>query len=438
MQRKSLSRRTALSLTAGSVLAGLGVTTASSETEEGVSRESFEILDGTEQETTVYVTTAEADGPTVVVVGGVHGNEVAGYVAADEVADWTIDAGTLVTIPEANAVAIERGTRTDDEGSDLNRQFHEGSEPETELARAIWNVVAEADPDVVVDLHESTGIYAGDPVDGVGQAIFHSDGGGAPATAADAVDYVTANYVDDPDLAFQTGRFSGPNSNPQGLLVHKAARDLGADAYLVETLSTDVDLESRLQWHSVIVERLVTDELFPEEVPDNGHAPEDPGDEDTDESTDEIDDEPADDTDEVDDEPADDADDEPADEADGGPEETDDADEPVEERPDDTTEDGADTPDRESPVAKITTDPSGADELSLDSGQTVVLDGSCSCAPDGELVCYEWDVGRDGCFDATGETLEVTISADGDHSVVLRVTDDAGVTATEEITLSAN
>ncbi|WP_440769542.1 PKD domain-containing protein [Natronorubrum sp. DTA28] len=416
MQRNSLSRRTALSLTAGAVLAGIGATTASSETDEGVSRESFELLEGTAHETTVHVTTAQADGPTVVVVGGVHGNEVAGYVAADEIADWTIDAGTLVTVPEANAVAVDRGTRTGEEGIDLNRQFHEGTEPETELARALWDVIAESDPDVVLDLHESTGIYAGDPVDGVGQAIFHSDGDATSAEAADAADYVTQNHVDDPDLAFQTGRFSGPNNDPQGLLVHKAARDLDADAYLVETLSTDIDLEARVRWHSVIAERLVEDELFPEEVPDNGHVPDDPAEE-------------------------------PADDADGeSPDEADDSDETIEEQPDDETPDEADdapddetdTPDRDSLTATITTDPSDADELSLESGQTIVLDGSHSCVPDGEIACYEWDVGNDGCFDATGETLEVTISANGDHSVVLRVTDDTGATATEEITLSAS
>ncbi|ELY41999.1 PKD domain-containing protein [Natronorubrum tibetense] len=426
MQRNSLSRRTALSLTAGSVLAGIGATTASSETDEGVSRESFEILEGTDHETTVHVTTAQADGPTVVVVGGVHGNEVAGYVAAHEIADWTIEAGTLVTIPEADAVAVDRGIRTGEEGVDLNRQFSEGSEPETKLARALWDVVAESDPDVVLDLHESTGIYAGNPVDGVGQAIFHSDGDGAPATAAEAADYVTRNYVDDPDLAFQTGRFSGPNNDPQGLLVHKAARDLDADAYLVETLSTDVDLETRVRWHSVIAERLVEDELFPEEVPENGHVP--------------------DDSDDDAEEPVNDPDDESPDETDDEPEETDDSDEPVEEQPNDETPDEADdapddetdAPDRDSLTATITTDPSNADELSLESGQTIVLDGSRSCVPGGEIVCYEWDVGHDGCFDATGETLEVTISANGEHTVVLRVTDDTGATAGEAITFSAS
>ncbi|WP_339104330.1 succinylglutamate desuccinylase/aspartoacylase family protein [Haloterrigena salinisoli] len=264
MQRNPLSRRSVLSLAGACVAAGAGATTVSGAQENGSTRESFVIREGTAEETTVYVTTADADGPTAVVIGGVHGNEVAGYTAASAIADWEIGAGTLVTVPEANAAAIDRSTRTADDGADLNRQFPEGERPRTDLARALWRVITEYDPDIVIDLHESTGIYANDPVDGVGQAIFHSDE--ATAAATDAAEYVTRNYVDDSSLAFQTGPFTGPDTDPTGLLVHKAARDLGADAFLAETLSTNVSLETRVQWHSAIVERLLTDELQLEAV----------------------------------------------------------------------------------------------------------------------------------------------------------------------------
>lgn len=408
MERELLSRRSVLTAATGCALGSVGVAMADDQSDDETDgesagagdlvRDSFTIRTGTEAETTVYVTEAPVEGPTAVVVGGVHGNEDAGYAAAGEIANWTIDAGTLVTIPEANAVAIERGTRTDDDGVDLNRQFPEGSDPETELARAIWDVVTEYGPDILVDLHESTGIYAGDPIDGVGQAIFHSDGDAA-AAAADAAEYVTRNYVDDPDLAFETGPFSGPETDPTGLLVHKAARDLDVDAFLAETLSTDVDLETRIRWHSAIVERLLKDELLLDD-PENDHVPDDP----------------------VDEEPDDSADDRDGDEPDEGE--------------DDAAPGEGEAPDRESPIAKIKTVPEGADERTLERGRTVTLDASCSCAPDGEIVCYEWDVGGDGAFDETGETIDVTIGANGEHAIVLRVTDDADLTDTAEITLS--
>jgi len=130
MRRDSLSRRSVLGATAGFALASAsaaGVVGGAIQNEEGsVSRDSIVIREGTDEETTAYVTTADTDGPTAIVVGGMHGNETAGYTAAGRIADWTIDAGTLVAIPETNAVAIERGTRNDDEGNNLNRQFSEG------------------------------------------------------------------------------------------------------------------------------------------------------------------------------------------------------------------------------------------------------------------------------------------------------------------------
>ncbi|WP_226481489.1 PKD domain-containing protein [Natrinema amylolyticum] len=402
MRRNTLSRRSVLAVTAGCTLVSAGVASVVGDTaqndDEGISRDSIVVREGTAEETTVYVATADTEGPTAVVVGGMHGNEVAGYTAAGRIADLTIDAGTLVTIPEANAVAIERGTRNDEEGTNLNRQFPEGETPETQLARELWGVVSEYDPDMLIDLHESTGIYAGDPVDGVGQAIFHSDGDDAADAAADAVDYVTETYVDDPLLAFQTGPFSEPDTDPAGLLAHKAARDLDADGFLAETLSTDVALETRVQWHTAIVERLLEGELLLDDA--DGRSP----------SEDPVDEEPA--------EP------EP---------------EPEPEEPgDDSADDGDEGPTAESPIARIETRPPSATETILEPGQTVTLDASQSRDPDGELVGYEWCIGDDGSFDEAGETIEVTVTASGDHPVALRVVDDDGSTDVDRVTLSTN
>ncbi|MFP8953663.1 succinylglutamate desuccinylase/aspartoacylase family protein [Natrialbaceae archaeon A-arb3/5] len=428
MQRKPTSRRSVLSLTAGIAAANLGIAAVGGDTDEPtdstVTRDSFSIMAGTVHETTVYTTEASADGPTAVVIGGIHGNEVAGYAAARDVAEWPIDAGTLVTIPEANAVAIERETRVGDDGTDLNRQFRTDEEPGTELARALWDVVTDYEPDIVIDLHESTGIYAGDPVDGVGQAIFHSRDDTAASMASEAADSVTRTAVDDPELAFQTGTFSGPESDPTGLLVHRAARDLNADAFLVETLSTGVDLETRVSWHSAIVEQLVAAALFPEDTHANGGAPIEDGD-------DSAEDEPSEDesTDDPD-EPSEDESDDPGEDDPGEDESEENRDEDAEER--DGTTDGS------SPVAKIRTDLDGADEATVEPGTTVHLDASCSFAPDGELVAYEWCVHDDDVYDVDGETIEVTVSARGEHPVELRVVDDAGETATAEIHLTVD
>lgn len=416
MRRDTLSRRSVLSVAAGFTLASASaasVVGGAIQNDGGsVSRDTVVIREGTAEETTAYVVTADTEGPTALVVGGMHGNETAGYTAAGQIADWTIDAGTLVVIPESNAVAIERGTRNDEEGNNLNRQFLEGETPETALARDIWNVVSEYDPDIVIDLHESTGIYAGDPMDGVGQAIFRSDSTEAVEAAADAVGYVNRNYVNDPNLAFQTGPFSAPDTDPSGLLTHKAARDLDADGFLAETVSTDVELQTRVQWHTAIVERLLEDELLLDDS-GSGSTPDEPVDEEPEESESEPE-EPVDD----------DADDE--------------AEAASNEDGDEASDDDGESAVNESPTAQIDVRPTWVDETALEPGQTITLDASGSSDPDGELVDYEWRIGKDGSFDKTGETIEVTIGSPGDHPVALRIVDDDGSTDTTQITLETN
>ncbi|NUC72872.1 succinylglutamate desuccinylase/aspartoacylase family protein [Haloterrigena sp. SYSU A558-1] len=437
MQRNALSRRSVLSFAGACAIAGAGATAVDGAQADGTSRESFTIREGTAEETTVYVTSADVDGPTVVVIGGVHGNEVAGYTATGAIADWEIGAGTLVTIPKANAAAVENGTRTADDGVDLNRQFLEGREPGTDLARALWSVVVEYDPDVVIDLHESTGIYANDPVDGVGQAIFHSDGEAA-AAAADAAEYVTRNYVDDQALAFQTGPFSSPDNDPRGLLVHKAARDLGADAFLAETLSTGVPLETRVQWHSAIVERLLTDDLRLEAADGNSGSEEN----ETDDGSEENESDDGADENESDDgadenESDDGADENETDDGEAGEDETNEED-ATDEAEADENESAEDETAAEAPVASITACPRNFVGSALESGQTVQLDASGSKARGGEIVRYEWDVGQTAQFDKTGETITVTVGTNVRDTIVLRVTTADGATDTDSITLSTN
>ncbi|WP_235847815.1 M14 family metallopeptidase [Natronorubrum thiooxidans] len=247
-------------------LAGVAGADSSEESDTDLSRHSYQILEGTDHETTVYQTAATADGPTVLVIGGIHGNEVAGYETASRIAEREINVGTLVTIPYANAEAVEQRTRTGSDGVDLNRQFLEGEEPPTDLAQELWNVVAHYDPDVVIDLHESIGIYAGGPVDGVGQAIFHSDSTETTADAERAADTVNRNHVETPGLEFTTDTFAKPEHEPSGLLVHKAARDLGAQSFLIETLSRGPDLKTRIHWQTRLVTNLIEEGLFTNEA----------------------------------------------------------------------------------------------------------------------------------------------------------------------------
>jgi|GEM_PF-684218 len=64
---------------------------------------------------------------------------------------------------------------------------------------------------------------------------------------------------------------------------------------------------------------------------------------------------------------------------------------------------------------------------SVEEGGSIMLDGSSSQDPDGEVVAWAWDFDGDGYYDdATGPTPIFNATSDGEHTVGLRVTDDKG------------
>ena len=201
----------------------------------GVEEES--ILPGTVHETTLYELDAPRDGPTAMVFGGVHGDERSGIVVGREMTEWQPDAGTLVVLPETNRVAVENDEREGVDG-DLNRHFPADREPLTDLARGIWAAVERRDPDVVLDLHRSLGVR-GLHREFVGQAVYHSPDARGEELAA-ALDDAVPWY-----LPFH--RFTASETNLSGpLLFQKAARELGASAYLFETTEFLLDRATRV------------------------------------------------------------------------------------------------------------------------------------------------------------------------------------------------
>ncbi|MFD1564157.1 succinylglutamate desuccinylase/aspartoacylase family protein [Haloarchaeobius amylolyticus] len=197
------------------------------------------VLPGTNHETPLYEIDAPNDGPTAMVFGGVHGDERSGIEAAREITDWQPDAGTLVVVPETNRVAVENREREGVAG-DLNRNFLANREPQSELANGIWDAVEDHEPDVVLDLHRSLGIY-GFHREFVGQAIFHSpDAHGE--RLADRLNEDTVPWY----LPFHTFR-SEESSLTGPLLFQHAARELGASTYIFETTEFLLDRSTRVE-----------------------------------------------------------------------------------------------------------------------------------------------------------------------------------------------
>ena len=68
---------------------------------------------------------------------------------------------------------------------------------------------------------------------------------------------------------------------------------------------------------------------------------------------------------------------------------------------------------------------------------TVSFSGSGSSDPDGSIVAYEWSFG-DGSASASSASASHVYSTAGSYAAQLKVTDNAGLTATKSVTISAN
>lgn len=221
-----------------------------------VSNFTYTIQATTPHKTSVHVIEADQPGPTAVVVGGLHGDEAAGYQTGRDMLEWRLKQGRLVVIPEADVDAIERGTRHGAAGH-LNRQFPTGYEPTSGLAQDIWEVIEMHDPAVVIDMHSSRGIWGADTeFDGYGQAIFPTAVSDVPEGAARTVAAMNDRFFEGyPDMYdFTVGEIL-EGTEPR--LIHKVAGDLNRPGYTTEVTEDNTDVSTQITWTKALVSLLL-------------------------------------------------------------------------------------------------------------------------------------------------------------------------------------
>ncbi|WP_266076895.1 M14 family metallopeptidase [Haladaptatus caseinilyticus] len=203
----------------------------------------------------MYVTEGSTDGPTLLVTGGVHGDEQSGYLSAGRIKDWDIDAGKLVVIPKACKPAIDAGSRQFSDG-DLNRHFPHGSNEESALASAIWDVAVQENIDFLWDLHSSYGIYeSGDG--GVGQALFATDAGDAGVHSKAIRDYLNQEVLDDSlDSKYDFREHTHDNDGARDMLKHKVGASLDTPAIIFEA-TEKLSLDRQVKYTTAAVERFM-------------------------------------------------------------------------------------------------------------------------------------------------------------------------------------
>lgn len=204
---------------------------------------------GTRWATRYYLIDSQRPGPTVMVVGGVHGDEPAGHYAARQIADWTIRRGRLIVVPAANRLGLLNHRRTVPGLGDLNRMFNGGQNRHT-LPRALWNLAVRMQPDWVVDLHESRDYYPrGNGA--VGNSIIYY-----PRNSVTRSAVARMKAAADTRIGLASRKISLLQYPVLGSFARAAATRLGSQGMIIETTVRD-SLSTRIGHHTTMVRALL-------------------------------------------------------------------------------------------------------------------------------------------------------------------------------------
>lgn len=178
---------------------------------------SYKILEGTIYETAVHKFTSNIEGPKVAIVGGIHGDEIAGWKAALELIKRNNFKGEVLIIPQAHILAdtlehrypgyrydvINTKEHNGIKYEDLNRIFGKKKNNDTQkIANAIIEVVTEFQPEYIIDLHESRRSSTADSAL-LGDLVIYGNSNSA-LFADDLVYEFNAKYIKPYETAFGT------------------------------------------------------------------------------------------------------------------------------------------------------------------------------------------------------------------------------------------
>ncbi len=108
-------------------------------------------------ETPYFVFKGKKPGPVMILDGGIHGDEIASYMACDSIVKYlNLYSGTLIVIPRTNIIACKQNTR--EVNFDFNHAFPGDITNDTyeyRLAYEFMWLVDSVKPDLIINLHEA-------------------------------------------------------------------------------------------------------------------------------------------------------------------------------------------------------------------------------------------------------------------------------------------
>jgi len=115
-------------------------------------------FEDTDYELHVYKSFGETKGKTLMLLGGIQGDEPGGFLSADHYADIRLEKGNLIVVPRANFHSIVLNRRQINE--DMNRRFADNDKLgyEDKIVGILKKLIKESD--CLLNLHDGSGFYA--------------------------------------------------------------------------------------------------------------------------------------------------------------------------------------------------------------------------------------------------------------------------------------
>ena len=187
-------------------------------------------------------------GPNVVIIGGVHGSERSGMLAAQYIVDnFSFETGNFLIIPKATANAPEAWGPG---GRNLNRQFPGNADGNVaqKVAAIITKLIDDFHPCLIIDMHEANG-------DGFSNKILYWPNHKTTTLQLEAIEFV-ANAINQTDLVGRhLGTYGGRNFGPAksktvaGTTTREFTLRYNVPAFTIETCMTnrlDVRVEQQV------------------------------------------------------------------------------------------------------------------------------------------------------------------------------------------------
>ena len=225
---------------------------------------------GTSQELEVYKIYGREQGPTIMIMGGIQGDEPGGFLSADLYADLVLKRGNLIVIPRANFNSVTQFHRGP--SGDMNRKFAEDltSDPDKNVVEVIKSLIRESD--VFLNMHDGSGYYRPEREsdianpDRYGQSIIADDSiyytsNGRPIElekiAMEVIERVN-NEINEPLHKFHffntnTGKENSRYKEQRKSATYYALTQCGIPAFGVETSKQLPTLEMKIYQHNLAV-----------------------------------------------------------------------------------------------------------------------------------------------------------------------------------------